>query len=152
MAIYVREMNAQGFESFQEDSERIYMSQLVATGYSKESAKKKAQSEGQKILPDGVKTKDAVFLTILKDSDKIGYFWFGTRDQRGVKTAFTYAFEIYSHAKGHGFSAMVKAREYLRELGIKKVTLHVFSENDRAVELYKAVGFRVDSYYMSFEL
>lgn len=59
---------------------------------------------------------------------------------------------VYSQGKGCGYSAMVKAREYLRSLGVQKVTLHAFSKNERAVELYKAVGFRVDSYNMSVDL
>ncbi len=153
MAISVRPMSEKEFDSFQDESGRVYVSQLMVTGnLSQEVAEARAKAEGLKILPDGIRTKGAIFLTILKESQQIGYLWFGLRDQGKVKTAFTYAFEIYPAGKGCGYSAMVKAREYLRSLGVQKVALHAFSKNARAVELYKAVGFQVDSYNMSIEL
>jgi hypothetical protein len=153
MGVSVRPMNEMEFASFQEESARVYVSQLTASGnLSLEEAERRARAEGLKILPDGMATKGAVLLSIFKNAEQIGYLWFDVRERGNIKTAFSYAFEIYPYGKGCGYSAMIKAREYLRAIGVQKVSLHAFSKNERVVELYKAVGFRVDSYNMSVEL
>lgn len=146
-------MNHAEFARFQQESGKVYVNQLMETsGLSREEAELKAKREGEKILPHGMETKGALFLTLLGDAEMIGYLWFQLREQGGGKTAFSYAFEIFPQAKGSGYFAMKKAREYLRSIGVTKVSLHVFAKNNRAVDLYQALGFQVDSYNMSAEL
>ena len=54
--------------------------------------------------------------------------------------------------KGYGKRIMSLIEEKARELGIKKIGLHVFAYNDIARNLYESVGYKVESLNMLKDL
>jgi ribosomal protein S18 acetylase RimI-like enzyme len=144
-------MNEGEFARFQAHSGKLYADELVATGnFTLEEAQRRAEAEGARLLPDGLQTPNAMLLSVIKDESPVGYLWFQLKSNG--KSAFSYAFEMDESAKGYGYFAMKKARAYLRSRGVESLSLNVFNRNERAVELYRKVGFQVVSYNMSVEL
>lgn len=152
MEISVRAMDESEFREFRRSSAEVYIANLMTQNISREEAEARSNAENAKILPNGLQTPNALFLTVLGDAKNIGYFWFELREKNGMKSVFTYAFEMYPPGKGHGYAAMVKAKDFLRGLGVSKVNLHVFTKNKRAIELYQAVGFETVSCNMTIAL
>lgn len=142
-------MNETEFQIFQKHSGKLYVEQILAsTALTREEAEARAKSDGEKLLPQGLHTPNALLLSIRQNANFTGYLWF----QLNKDKAFAYALEIFPEAKGHGLTALRQAREILKARGIKKIALHVFARNERAARLYQKVGFKVDSYNMSLDL
>lgn len=60
-------------------------------------------------------------------------------------------FEKYQN-RGYGTLAMTMLEEQAQQLGAKKLSLHVFGYNQRALHVYQKVGYHITDYNLSKEL
>lgn len=103
-------------------------------------------------LPNEFNTEHHEFYNIIENEKVVGYVWLKTVEEN--KSAFLY--EIYLkeefRSKGIGKKVMTEL-EYL--LAIRKIAffrLHVFGNNEHAINLYHNLGFRVAGINMYKEI
>ncbi len=128
-----------------------YAADNVRAGYwDKSEALEKARQEIDRLLPEGLQTKDHYLYTLYDGDQAVGMIWLKANMDRPVKSGFI--FEVYideqQRGKGYGKQLMLLIEEKARELGLKSLGLHVFAYNDVARKLYEAVGYEVSSLNM----
>lgn len=132
-----------------------YAADNVRAGYWTESEsleKSRKQTEG--LLPQGLQTKDHYLYTLRDNDQSIGMVWLKAELDRPVKSGFIFDVRIDEpfRGKGYGKEIMLLAEEKARELGIKRIGLHVFGYNEVAKKLYERIGYRYSSYNMLKDL
>jgi ribosomal protein S18 acetylase RimI-like enzyme len=85
-------------------------------------------------------------LSIVEDAgsgERVGYTWWGERDLDAGPAAWIY--DVYideSHrGRGYGRGLMDAVEAQVREAGLARMELHVWVDNDRAISLYRSLGF-----------
>ena len=111
-----------------------------------------AQQELEEDLPFNVATIDHYLMCIEinteVDTILIGYLWYN--HNKNKISAFIYDFYIFPEYQNKGYgTATVKALEKrLSYDGVKEIKLRVAFENNRALNLYKKIGFKITGYNM----
>jgi len=133
---------------------RDYAKDKVAAGtWAAEEADKLAIESIDGLLPDGVRTENHHLFSIetADKGQKIGYFWVFFDPTQADKEGFIYDFLVFEELRGQGFGG--KALESLnlkaKELGMKKISLHVFGHNRVAIGLYNKLGFETTDISMT---
>lgn len=122
---------------------------------SHEEATKLADNDFTRFLPDGLNTKDTLLFTLTNhENENVGYLWLGLQKSEPRPKAFV--FDIFIEEKyrggGYGRSAMLLAEEEAKKMGLSEIELHVFGFNNRAINLYKSLGYEVLDLVMSKKL
>jgi RimJ/RimL family protein N-acetyltransferase len=129
---------------------------VEAGNWDAEGALERSQKEFEVLLPQGVKSPNQYLYSIHEESvgSNIGIIWFAVRDESAGKIAFIYDFELKPEFRGKGYGAeSLRAIEpIVQELGLKKISLHVFGKNKVAWHLYEKVGYEVTNVLMSKDL
>ncbi len=145
------------FEEYIELDIPRYAEENVRAGYwHTEQALDKSRAEHKKLLPDGLKTKNHLFFRIEETTQGgwIGTIWLYTNFEAAEPTGFIYSIDIeepFQH-KGFGRQAMLALEDKARELGLRRLALHVFAHNHPARVLYEKLGYQDKSMNMSKEL
>ena len=114
-----------------------------------EDALRLAQEDYQKLLPDGLQSKNNFLFSIhddaLGDNETNGMVWFAVKAKRVVRSAFIYDLNIREDLRGRGYGRKVMERveEQAQEMGIDTVGLHVFGYNHAARTLYEKMGYQI---------
>ncbi|WP_157800344.1 GNAT family N-acetyltransferase [Sporolactobacillus pectinivorans] len=149
-------MNEEDFEPYMKKMVREYADEKQKAGtWPADEALKKAQEEIKRLLPDGYQTPGHYFLTLLNSSgEKIGLFWLNYALNEPSRRAFIYDFEIFEPYRNGGFgqSALDGLFEYCKTASLKEIRLHVFAHNDRAIHVYRKLGFRATDMMMTKQL
>ncbi len=151
--ISLRPITAAEFLAFRERSVRGYAEQSVRSGrVEPQEALKYSRGEFDRHLPEGLHTKGAHLFTIrLAESDEpIGHLWVGELPERRSSTAFIFDFYIEERhrRKGYGLETLRQLQERLQALGFSGMSLHVFSYNQAALNLYQRFGFQTTDVVM----
>lgn len=134
-----------------------YAEENVKAGYwHPANALDKSREAHQKLIPDGLKTKNHTFFRIVAEEQggRIGTIWLFTDFEAARPTGFIYDIlidEPFQH-KGYGKQAMLALEGKARELGLRRLALHVFAHNLPARTLYEALGYQEKSTNMSKEI
>src|SRR3954468_22573801 len=123
-----------------EDEFGSYIQALIA-GYAAERARNFDTSSEQEleestrqvndILRDGLKTPDQHVWVLVGDAgEPLGYLWVAVNEER--KSAFIYDIEMKAEQRGKGYGrlALELLEAELRPMGIKRVALNVFGDNE----------------------
>jgi ribosomal protein S18 acetylase RimI-like enzyme len=85
-------------------------------------------------------------LSIVEDAatgERVGYTWWGERDLDAGPAAWLY--DVYidepHRGKGYGRGLMEAVEAQVREACLARMELHVWVDNDRAISLYRSLGF-----------
>ncbi len=132
-----------------------YAAENVRAGYWDESeALEKSLKETERLLPEGLQSKDHYLFTLYDGDQAVGRIWLKANMDRPVRSGFI--FDVYideqQRGKGYGKQIMLLIEEKARELGLKSIGLHVFASNDVARKLYENVGYTVSSLNMIKQL
>ena len=130
-----------------------YAADHVRNGnWTAEESLERSRKEFEKLLPDGVNSKDQFLYSISDEAEnnKIGLLWVQIRDHK----AFIYDFTIDEsfRGKGYGKRALMAMDETLRSMDVESVGLHVFGDNVIAQELYRKMGFGITGMHMKKKL
>lgn len=151
-------MDESDFEEYLKWSVKNYADEKVRAGTWEETeALEKSRSEFSRLLPDGRRTENNHLFRIMKDdgSEKIGVLWIGIlHGNSDIGGAFIWDIMIYPQhrRKGYGRDTLVELDRKVKELGEKRVTLHVFGHNTAAIELYRSSGYMTTDLIMSKEI
>lgn len=134
----------QSITQFAEESVR-------AGNLDKTQALKKAEDQFSKLLPDGLNTENHQLLSIFHNNRHIGMLWLHIKWTHLGKEAFIYDFLINEdfRGKGMGKKSMSALDTYAHKVGLKKISLHVFAHNQRAVHLYQKMGYEFTNHHMA---
>lgn len=134
---------------------REYAADNIRAGYwSEDEALEKSRKQTKSLLSQGLQTKDHYLYTLYDGDTAVGMIWLRAELDRPIKSGFIFDVEIKEEfrGKGYGKQAMLLIEEKARELGIKRMGLHVFGYNDVAKNLYERVGYKVSSVNMLKDL
>lgn len=150
-------MTETDFDRFKERVVRDYAEESVAAGRVEEpSALDWARKETDKLLPDGINTKDTLLFGIVSEEHpnvSLGSIWCA-RDSNNGESAFVYDLflEPDHRGQGYGTAAMENLFSVLRDHGFKAIGLHVYTHNQAAMSLYEKVGFKATGMNLSRDL
>ncbi|MEZ8018079.1 GNAT family N-acetyltransferase [Vibrio splendidus] len=125
-------------------------------GHSLDVAIELAKKDLHRSFPNGLESNEHSLLCIDVEVDGkcklVGYLWHSVNI--GDKSTFIYDFFISSEHRGLGYGAQsISALEtQLLAIGINQIKLRVAYHNERALKLYKEVGFEITGFNMSKRL
>jgi ribosomal protein S18 acetylase RimI-like enzyme len=146
--VQLRPMSQAEFEAYRTSSVRGFAQEQVRAGkWHPDQALQLAEEGFKQLLPDGVDTRDHHLFTVRAETDgkRVGILWFAVRNPEGDAEAFVYDVEIEEayRRQGYGSQAFRALEDKVRELGLAKITLHVFGHNHAARAMYAKLGFEV---------
>ena len=150
-------MSEAAFADFQRSSIEGYARQNVASGrWPPESALELARAEQERLLPDGLASKNAYLFEIFDSQTQsaVGSLWVAVQEATGTPRAYVYNVEIGEahRGKGHARRAFQALEAFCRSLGVTTIGLHVFAFNTPARRLYEALGYEATGINMQKRL
>lgn len=147
-------MNKAQFEEYLASSIEDYAGEHVKVGnWSPEKALQKAKENFHRLLPDGLSTSNQYLFTIEDETlgKKVGMLWFAVEKRETGPRAFVYDVRINEsyRRQGYGTQAFKALERKVRELGLKRIMLHVFGHNRAARAMYAKLGYEVMSLIVS---
>lgn len=136
-------MDSKNYEKYIIGTIKEYASEKVEAGaWPADEALVLAKEEYKRLLPDGLETKDNCFYTFTNDEKTVGYIWLA-KSKTNPSESFVYDFAIDRafQNKGFGTQAMKEIFIEAKNRGFKKIDLHVFGSNKRAIHVYRKLGF-----------
>lgn len=153
MAITLVPMTEEQFKDYYTTSLKDYANEHVKAGNWLESeAQQKAEEQFHQLLPEGLQTKQNYLFTLQEDQEgHVGILWIFEDTNNKEKAAFIYDVELKESMRGKGLGkeTMKAVDEFSKNKDIKQVRLHVFAHNERAISLYKSMGYETTDYYMA---
>ncbi len=141
------------FEVFLARNIKEYAEENIKAGYwAEDEALERSRKDHERLLPDGLTTKDHYLFTIESETgEKVGLIWLRAELASPVPSGFI--FDLYIEEafrrKGYAKQAMLELENRARELGLKKLALHVFAHNTAAQALYDQLDYKVSSLNMT---
>lgn len=140
------------YETWLDAHVRFYAEEKVRAGnVAAEAALQVSRHEFEQIMPDGLNTVNNYLFNVQdEDSDQIvGTLWLKVRDEG--REMFIYGIEMNEDARGKGYGrqTMQALEALVKQMGIPKISLHVFGYNEVAINLYKSSGYVATNILMS---
>ena len=103
-------------------------------------------------MPNGFNTKNHEFYNVIENGKVLGYVWIKVIEEN--KSAFLYEIYLVEEFRSRGIGKKVMA-ELESLLSIREIAffrLHVFGNNEHAINLYNNLGFHVAGINMYKEI
>jgi ribosomal protein S18 acetylase RimI-like enzyme len=104
-----------------------------------------AQESFDELLPEGPVTPSQFLFTVEGEThgEKGGMLWFGVEEREAGSRAFLYDIRIEEayRRRGYGTQGLVALKAIVRELGLTRITLHVFGHNHPVRAMYAKLGY-----------
>lgn len=126
----------------------------IATNYRIpiEEARLNASQQINTTLAQGLNTPNHTLYMIVNSTEpsksNIGYLWISVEEDR--KSCFIYDIYLHPEFRNHGWgrSTLELLETVMKQRGIKRIGLHVFSNNKIAQELYQKLDYQVTGWNM----
>jgi ribosomal protein S18 acetylase RimI-like enzyme len=148
----LRAMNDAEFKQYIDEAIINYAKERVKAGnWSEEEAILKSREEYNELLPRGVKTQDNYLFCVVDKNEVVGMIWLNKEDD---EVGFICEIKILKKYQGMGYGkyAMKEIEVVAKNLGLKKIELHVFGHNKAAINLYEDLEYAVTNMCMSKKL
>ncbi|MEL0608839.1 GNAT family N-acetyltransferase [Vibrio echinoideorum] len=152
--VVLREMREEEYPAYCQYFINDYSQEIAKNyGHSLDVAIELAKKDLLRCFPNGLQGNEHSLLCIDAEMDGeaklVGYLWhsINVSDQ----STFIYDFFVSSECRGLGYGTQsISALEtQLKAIGINQIKLRVAYHNERALKLYKDVGFEVTGFNMS---
>ncbi len=152
--VSLRPMTESEFGPWRSESQKNYAKDKVKEGFTPEDAAKVSEESFNRLLPEGIHTKDQNVYVVCDGSRSVGILWWGTQKKGSKVNAWIYDIMIdeKERGKGYGRAAMIAAEADAKAKGMGELGLHVFGHNTIARGLYESLGFRTTNVVMAKEL
>ncbi|MDA7025089.1 GNAT family N-acetyltransferase [Bacillus sp. CLL-7-23] len=152
----LKPMSEQDFEEYKSYTINHYAMEKVKAGlWTVAEAMEKAEEQFQRLLPNGLNSTNHYLWSIVnEEKDVMGWLWVYIDREHPLKDAFIYDIGLYEAYQGQGIGKWVlkTLEEEAEELGVKKLSLHVFAHNKTAIRLYEKMNYEVTDLHMSKRL
>lgn len=152
MVVTLKPMSAEQFNSWLEVSIVEYADAKIKAGNAaSDEAVELSKREFEDLLPDGLNTADTYLLTVV-DGDRnqsVGMLWLKVLNERQEMFIYDIRIDEQYRGQGYGKQTMLVMETFVRGLGVPKISLHVFGDNQVALKLYESVGFIATNIRMS---
>ncbi|MDN3609824.1 GNAT family N-acetyltransferase [Vibrio ostreicida] len=152
--IVLREMSQEEYPVYCQYFINEYSKDIVQNqAYSIETANELAQKALNRCFPNGLETSEHTLLCIDTEVGGelclVGYLWHSVN--LSDNSTFIYDFFISSEHRGLGLGtlAISALEKQVKPMGIHQIKLRVAFNNERALKLYKEVGFIITGFNMS---
>jgi RimJ/RimL family protein N-acetyltransferase len=150
-------MTEPDFAIWKEQAIAGYAADKMKAGNDTENeAIERSKKEFDSLLPDGLKTKGHRLFSVVDEGtgQKVGMVWYGDPPGRTNDMIWIYDIRIDAsqRGKGYGTAVLKLVEDGARELGKKRVGLHVFGHNYRAMKLYEGLGYKATNVSMAKHL
>lgn len=149
-------MNGPESAKWRESSVREVAADIVRAGNGdEEHSIENAEKQVSSFLPGGPKTNGQYLCSVVdeRDDQRVGVVWYGEFPPR-KDTVYIYDIHIDERFRGrrYGTAALRFVEGRARELGKKRIALHVFGHNERARKLYEELGYKPTNISMAKNL
>ncbi len=157
MAVRLRALRDDEFDSYVEHTKVWFTRQLVADGVGPDQASALADEQTASMLPDRLESPGQ-FVFAIEDEDtgeRVGDAWLARRESPLLGAlAFVASIEIAKPFRRRGFArqAMLFLEDEARSRGLDRITLNVYGDNDAARALYLSLGHAERAITMGKEL
>jgi len=152
--VVLRQMQQEEFPAYCKYFIEDYSHEIAANyGHSTVLATELAEKELHRCFPDGLKGSEHSLLCIdtLVDGqlNLVGYLWHSINTTE--QSTFIYDFFVSSEYRGLGYGteAISVLEKQLQEVGVNQIKLRVAYQNERALQLYKEIGFVITGFNMA---
>ncbi|WP_286298591.1 GNAT family N-acetyltransferase [Vibrio apostichopi] len=152
--VVLREMRQEEYPAYCQYFIDDYSQEIAKNyGHSLDVSIELAKKDLHRCFPNGLEGNEHSLLCIdaeIKGELKlVGYLWHSIN--MSDKSTFIYDFFVSSEHRGFGFGTQsISALEaQLQTIGISQIKLRVAYHNERALKLYKDVGFEITGFNMS---
>jgi ribosomal protein S18 acetylase RimI-like enzyme len=146
MALELVRMRTGDFERRREPMIAGYASAIaVARGLSQREARAQAARDVAERLPRGPATRRQLLRRAMVDGAEVGWIWVSLPRSGSPEPAWISDIEVdQAHRnRGYGAAIIAAAEAELAGLGVPRLGLNVFGDNDTARRLYERLGFTV---------
>lgn len=146
-------MTESDFKEYFEHLIQSYAEQNIENSdWDKEEALGLAKLQINALLPKGLNTDDHHLFSIFNEKLQmnVGFLWVQIQETKTSKKGFIFDIEIFEvfRGKGIGKETLTVLENWLKTLGVKSLSLHVFAKNTVARNLYLKLGFKDMSFNM----
>jgi ribosomal protein S18 acetylase RimI-like enzyme len=139
----LRVMTEEEFQAYVEYSNGEYAGEVARnTLISADAARAKAERSFAEGLPDGLHS-DGQRLLVAEDADgrRVGHLWLALKPEAGC--LFIYDIEVDERARGKGIGRrlMELIEDEARTMGVSRIELNVYADNEVARHLYETSGY-----------
>ena len=152
------EIDEADFQAWKTMAIADYFADRIRAGNDATDSPDRSRVEFESLLPYGRLTRSNYIYSIVDEDDgnsKIGIMWYAVEGHNFPSdTVFLYDIWIEENmrGKGYGRAALLLLEQRARELGKKRIALHVFAHNDRARRLYDELGYKPTNIVMIKDL
>ncbi len=97
------------------------------------------------MLPGGLHSENQHIHALVDaaTSQRVGMIWFEVREKGGQQEAWIWDFHVWDEFQGRGYGrqALLALDDAVRQLGLRRIGLHVFADNQAARHLYDTSGY-----------
>ncbi|WP_294746405.1 GNAT family N-acetyltransferase [uncultured Exiguobacterium sp.] len=152
----IEQMSQATYETYLPVAIEEYAAEKCRAGtWSENESLEKATQEFATLLPEGLKTKDHYLFTFRDETgNDLGMVWVHVTEESRGRCAFIFDVKITSEKQnqGYGKEALRLLEVMLKRMNVKKISLHVFAHNERAIHVYESLGYEKTDYHMSKSL
>lgn len=144
-------MNQQEFQQYINRAIDDYAKDKVASGNWKEDEAINLSKESfDRLLPKNEKSEFNYLFSIFNSEQIVGMIWIAQKSLAKKDEGFIYDFTIFEKYQGLGYGkgAMRELEQIAKDLGMKKIGLHVFGHNKVAQGLYENLGYEITNITM----
>lgn len=151
MSITLRPMSAERLPAWLEETNAVYIEELIAAGRTREDAVRHAAKSMDVTFPDGTPAPGHAVFDVIDDAgDTVGYLWIGPDTSDDPGAWWVWDIEVADAKRGHGYgrAAMLLGEEHARQHGARTLGLNVFGSNSVARGLYEKLGYETTQLQM----
>ena len=141
--VTLRLMTEEEFEAYVEYVTAEYADEVARnTHISDEAARAKAERSMAESLPDGVHTAGhRLLIADGASGERVGHMWLAHKPEGDG--LFIYDIEVDEEARGKGYGRrfMELIEDEARTMGVSRIELNVYADNDVARHLYETSGY-----------
>ncbi len=150
--IQLEPMSLEHYISWKQILVKDYAEAKVRAGnVAPEDALHVSEFEFYELFPEGLNTVDTDFYTVvdMDSGQKVGILCVKIRNNRQEMFICDIRIDEQFQGKGYGKQTLRALEAIVRSMGISRISLHMFGDNEIALRLYRSFGFVATNLLMS---